>query len=99
MRAASRDCQHGPPEGSTHSPRLKSVNWLFVHQNFPGQYVHVARHLVAEGHRVVCITARAGETIDGVRKIEYVPATVSAATPEGLREIDIALRNGLIVTK
>jgi glycosyltransferase involved in cell wall biosynthesis len=75
------------------------VNWLFVHQNFPGQYVHVARHLVAEGHRVVCITARAGETIDGVRKIEYVPATVSAATPEGLREIDIALRNGLIVTK
>jgi glycosyltransferase involved in cell wall biosynthesis len=73
------------------------VNFLFIHQNFPGQYVHVTRHLLAEGHRVVCITARPGETIDGVQKIEYVPATVSVATHEDLREIDIALRNGLTV--
>jgi glycosyltransferase involved in cell wall biosynthesis len=76
------------------SPR---VNWLFIHQNFPGQYVHVVRHLAARGHNVVCITARRGETIDGVRKIEYVPAPVSAATCEDVQEIDVAIRNGLAI--
>ena len=26
---------------------------LFIHPNFPGQFLHVARRLVAEGHEVV----------------------------------------------
>jgi glycosyltransferase involved in cell wall biosynthesis len=75
------------------------MNWLFIHQNFPGQYAHVARYLVENGHRVVCITGQSGATIDGVRRISYTPAAVSATTHEELREIDMALRNGLIVAQ
>lgn len=32
------------------------MNYLFVHQNFPGQFLHVVRALARDpGHRVVCI--------------------------------------------
>jgi glycosyltransferase involved in cell wall biosynthesis len=75
------------------------VNWLFIHQNFPGQYTHVVRQLVETGHQVVCITARPGETIDGVRKIDYIPAYASPTIHEDVQEIDIAIRNGLAVAK
>jgi glycosyltransferase involved in cell wall biosynthesis len=79
--------------------RFADVNWLFIHQNFPGQYAHAVRHLVEKGHHVVSITARRGDTIDGVRKIEYIAAGVSPPTPEDLQEIDIAICNGLTVAK
>ena len=29
------------------------MNFLFVHQYFPGQYLHLARHLQQAGHNVV----------------------------------------------
>jgi hypothetical protein len=47
------------------------MNWLFVHKNFPSQYVHVARYLAAAGHRVVFITQQRGPALRGVEKIEY----------------------------
>ena len=31
------------------------MNFLFVHQNFPGQFRHVAKALVEKGHRVVAL--------------------------------------------
>jgi glycosyltransferase involved in cell wall biosynthesis len=47
---------------------------LFVHQNFPGQYLHLARHMAAQpGHEVVCITQRKGMNLPGVRKVLYAP--------------------------
>lgn len=48
---------------------------LFVHQNFPGQYLHLARHLGAiPGNEVVFITQRKdGVTLPGVRNIVYQP--------------------------
>lgn len=50
------------------------MNILFVHQNFPGQYLHVARHLGATpGNRVVFITQRKDATLPGVRTIVYKP--------------------------
>lgn len=34
------------------------MNILFIHQNFPGQFKHLAPALVAKGHRVVSLTMR-----------------------------------------
>ena len=47
---------------------------LFVHQNFPGQYLHMARHLGSiPGNEVVFITQRKDAALPGVRKIVYQP--------------------------
>ena len=48
---------------------------LFVHQNFPGQYLHLARHLGATpGNEVVFITQRKdGVTLPGVKNVVYQP--------------------------
>src|SRR5690348_10438355 len=44
---------------------------LFVHQNFPGQYLHLAPHLARAGHEVVALSSREGVTIEGVKIINY----------------------------
>ena len=50
------------------------MNILFVHQNFPGQYRHLACHLAAvPGNQVVFITQRKDATLPGVRNIVYAP--------------------------
>lgn len=48
---------------------------LFVHQNFPGQYLHVASHLGnIPGNEVIFITQRQDEAkLPGVRNIVYKP--------------------------
>ena len=46
---------------------------LFIHQNFPGQFKHLAPALVEQGHEVVCLTLRVKEptTWKGVRLLPY----------------------------
>ena len=46
---------------------------LFIHQNFPGQYKHLAPTLAAQGHQCVALTLRVKEptTWKGVRVIPY----------------------------
>jgi glycosyltransferase involved in cell wall biosynthesis len=46
---------------------------LFVHQNFPAQFVHVAGELVRRGHEVVALAIK-GQPMAGVRFIRYSPA-------------------------
>jgi len=47
---------------------------LFIHQNFPGQYRYLARHLGQEAaNRVVFITKPSEGGIPGVEKVEYTP--------------------------
>ena len=45
---------------------------FFVHQNFPGQFLHLARHLAAQpGHEVIAITKRRDAPIAGVKRVIY----------------------------
>ncbi|CAN5512907.1 glycosyltransferase family 4 protein [soil metagenome] len=50
---------------------------LFIHQNMPGQFKHLAPLMARTGHEVVFITRRQGFEIPGVRKIVYTPARVA----------------------
>jgi glycosyltransferase involved in cell wall biosynthesis len=75
------------------------VKYLFVHQNFPGQYLHIVRHLAAaRQHDVVFVTEPNANQIPGVRTVPYLkpnlpPADVHPAT----RELDAAMRRADVV--
>ncbi len=48
------------------------MKYLFVHQNFPGQYLHIVRHLQANPNNdVVFITEANANVIQGVRRVIY----------------------------
>ncbi|MBC5785622.1 glycosyltransferase [Ramlibacter sp. USB13] len=44
--------------------------FLFIHQNFPAQFVHVARALAQRGHEVVALGIE-GRPVEGVRFLRY----------------------------
>jgi hypothetical protein len=46
---------------------------LFVHQNFPGQYLHLAPALAARGDEVVALAIEGKKPSPGVRVITYKP--------------------------
>jgi glycosyltransferase involved in cell wall biosynthesis len=75
------------------------MRFLFVHQNFPGQYVHIVRHLVQAGHEVTFLTQRVSTRIDGVRSLEYRPAQPVSSAHEYLRELESSIENGLAVAR
>ena len=50
------------------------MKYLFVHQNYPAQFVHLVRHLLAQGdHDVVFICEPNANVMPGVRRISYQP--------------------------
>jgi glycosyltransferase involved in cell wall biosynthesis len=74
---------------------------LFVHQNFPGQYLHLARHLGANrGNQVVCITQRADGNLRGVKKLVYKPKRApSPHTHHYIRDTEAGVLNAQEVAR
>jgi glycosyltransferase involved in cell wall biosynthesis len=75
------------------------MKFLFIHQNFPGQYVHVADHLHRTGHTVKFITQRRDKEIEGLETLEYVPLPVSTGVQPYLLDLESNTMNGLAVAR
>ena len=77
---------------------------LFVHQNFPGQYRHLAPALSAAGHEVLGIgdnqaVKRIG-TLPGFRTLTYpAPQPASSQTHPYVRNLENAVRRGQAVAR
>lgn len=80
------------------------MNILFVHQNFPGQYPHLARTLAQQGHQVVGLGDQANirdrPPIPGVTRLGYVPPQpASPNTHPYLRDFEGHVRRGQQVVR
>jgi len=75
--------------------------FLFIHQNFPGQYRHLIRHLADQpGNTVYFITQNDSHWMEGVTKLVYKPNIPSTLTCHQYTvEFDIAVRTGLAVAQ
>ena len=74
------------------------MKYLFVHQNFPGQFLHLVRHLSRGlGHEILFITEANENVIPGVRKFTYAPPKPNDATFPDAQEFEHALQRARIV--
>ncbi len=60
------------------------MNILFIHQNFPGQFKHLAPALQARGHNVVALTAEKNLQKTPIRTLRY-PTPVPPPDPKEAR--------------
>jgi glycosyltransferase involved in cell wall biosynthesis len=69
---------------------------LFLHRNFPGQFVHLARHFAQDAqNRVVFITERRDRAIPGVLKVVYKQTDRDQSkTHQYLRSFEEAILHG-----
>lgn len=72
---------------------------IFVHQNFPAQYVHIASHLAEQrGNQVYFITQTNHREIPGIRKLVYQPDLPPASGCHAwTATFDAAVRTGAAV--
>ncbi len=77
------------------------MNLLFVHQNMPGQFRHLAAALAREANnRVVFLTRRQDREIPGVCRVAYSPARSSAPqTHHYLHQFEDAVLHGQAVAR
>lgn len=75
------------------------MKYLFVHQNFPAQYLHLVRHLAREAKSdVVFITEPNQNVIPGVRTVPYArPQFSGPETHVSARDLDNAVRRAEVV--
>lgn len=71
------------------------MNYLFVHQNFPGQWRHCVNALAADpANQVVGLTMNPCATIPGLRLVRYWPDLSTRPCPALLGEYDLQIRRG-----
>ncbi|CAH2599406.1 Glycosyltransferase [Rhodovastum atsumiense] len=77
------------------------MRYLFVHQNFPGQYLHIIRHLLTQpGHEIVFLSEPNDNAIPGVRRVVYrKPAPAKEAVHPNIRDLDVAMRRAASVAE
>ena len=70
------------------------VKFLFVHQNFPAQFLHIVRYLVRlKRHEIVFITEPNANVMTGVRKVPYNPLPATSSDVHWtIRELELAVR-------
>lgn len=74
------------------------MRWLFIHQHFPGQYLHVARYLASTGHEVVAIGQRSKYVHPNIRTLTYAHGPEARSdTHRFARSFEAAVRNGQAV--
>ena len=68
--------------------------YLFVHQNFPAQFVHVAAALAQQGNEVVALAIK-GRAVPGVRLVRYAAAAPARASAvEAVRDFETKIVRG-----
>jgi glycosyltransferase involved in cell wall biosynthesis len=77
------------------------VKYLFVHQNFPGQYLHIVRHLAAsQKHDIVFLSEPNANRVAGVRTVPYPrPDSAALESHVATRELDGAVRRADVVAR
>ncbi len=75
------------------------MKYLFIHQNFPAQFLHLLRHLAAQNrHELLFITEAQRNMLAGVRKlVRSKPPEQSTAWHPHLREAALALQRADLV--
>ncbi len=75
------------------------MRYLFIHQNFPGQYLHVLRHLANDpANELVFISEPNPNAIQGVRRLLYhTPKPSQEQVHPVVRDFDLAARRAEIV--
>ncbi len=79
----------------------RALRYLFVHQNFPGQFLHLVRHLTRQGdHEVVFISEPNANVLPGVRRIFYkMRRGASADTHPAAQEFEVAMLRAEMVAQ
>ena len=75
------------------------MRYLFVHQNFPGQYLHIVRHLLKQdGNDVVFISQPNQNVMRGVRRVSYqLPMTDQDNVHPNVRDYELSARRAELV--
>ena len=75
------------------------MRYLFVHQNYPGQYLHILRHLARDPrNELVFISEANSNAIENVRRVLYQPPKPKQDDIHPVaRDLDLAARRAEIV--